>query len=87
MFSKSKFAAQKENQMPKFACARKPESSLIINDQEVFTLLKGIYELMRVATDQQQTLIAKVDALEVKLAKLSLEPQVIDAPLQAPVVA
>jgi len=87
MFSKSKFAAQKENQMPKFAGARKPESSLIINDQEVFTLLKGIYEHMIVATDQQQTLIAKVDALEVKLAKLSLEPQVIDAPLQAPVVA
>jgi hypothetical protein len=87
MFSKSKFAAQKENQMPKFTGARNPESSLIINDQEVFTLLKGIYEHMRVATEQQQTLITKVDALEVKLAKLSLKPQVIDAPLQAPVVA
>ncbi len=37
--------------------------------------------------EQQQTILLKVNTLEDKLAKLSLEPQVIDAPLQAPVVA
>ena len=87
MFSKSKFtaqlAAQKENQMPKLSGARNPESSLI-TDQEVFTLLKGIYEHIRVVTEQQQTLITKVDALDQKLAKLSLELQVVEASKQVP---